>query len=270
MRSKLIYPEQYNSNSDFPDYDGKIKPIVLAATPRSGSHFLGHLLYKTEKFGFPLEYINRRNFYYWKKRFKSSDTIDTINKIKKKRTSPNGVFSIKLHYRQLSLIGGFKSLLTLFPELKIILLERRDLLGQAISYVKAKQTDLWISGEQQIKKPKYSFEEIVKAISIIFADKANWEMMLSIFNIDYLSIYHEDVKENYQMEIEKIFDYCSLKKDYNRNKIVPITKSQADQTNHVWREQFVHDINNSNDYRKVEVLSSYSVNLMHYINKIIR
>ncbi|EDX85301.1 hypothetical protein S7335_3000 [Synechococcus sp. PCC 7335] len=59
---------------------------------------LEHALYRTNSFGFPLEYANPHNPVEWNRRFNTDSLPRALAEIQQRRTSPNGVFSIKVHY----------------------------------------------------------------------------------------------------------------------------------------------------------------------------
>lgn len=145
-----LYAKQFSESLDFPEVEGPTKIIVIASTPRCGSHMLGHAMWQTSQFGFPLEYLNPRNLSVWRKRFCSRNVADTLSAIERKRTSPNGVFGIKIHYSQLRQLGGFAGLAEYFPHACYVLLSRADVLMQAVSYSVALQTGVWIAGQKPI------------------------------------------------------------------------------------------------------------------------
>ena len=50
----------YSKEYDFPEFHKKPNNfLIIVSTPRSGSNMLAYVLYKTNLFGFPLEYLNR-------------------------------------------------------------------------------------------------------------------------------------------------------------------------------------------------------------------
>src|SRR5690554_4240321 len=109
---------------------------------------LGHALQATGSFGFPLEYGNPSNLAEWKKRLGVDGLPELVSAIQAIRTSPNGVFSIKIHYPHIDNFGGIDVIKKLFPESYFVFLTRKDLLNQAISLSIAKQTGVWISGQK--------------------------------------------------------------------------------------------------------------------------
>lgn len=135
-----LYKDQFSEAHDFPRVDKPSKILIIASTARCGSHMFGHALYQTGKFGFPLEYGNAANLAEWKRRLKIEDFGQVMSEIQRRRTSPNGVFGIKIHYKHIKLLGGFDNLGKLFPGATYILLSRKDVMGQAISLSIAKQT----------------------------------------------------------------------------------------------------------------------------------
>lgn len=140
-----LYKEQFSINYDFNPYYGDVKNIVFCTTPRCGSHMLGHMLYQSKAFGFPLEYLNELNLKKWKSIVGSQDLREVVDGLKVKRTSENGVFSIKTHFSHMKNCGGMGVFKSLFPNAKYIHIKRRDVVGQAVSFFIAKKTEKWIS-----------------------------------------------------------------------------------------------------------------------------
>ncbi len=143
-----LYEEQFSGSHDFPRQERPDKTLIIASTPRCGSHMLGHTLHETGAFGFPLEYANPANLREWKRRIEMESTEEVIRELTQRRTSPNGVFGIKLHYTHINVLGGFDGVQALFPEAYYVLLSRKDVLKQAVSLAIAKQTGVWIAGQQ--------------------------------------------------------------------------------------------------------------------------
>ena|SRR5690554_247963 len=119
-----LYEDQFSEQRDFVESTPVKKTLVIASTPRCGSHMLGHLLYQTGAFGFPLEYANPRNLKEWHRRFALEDQREVFRNIQTKRTSPNGVFGVKLHYSHLSIVGGITQLLEDYPDPHFVILTR--------------------------------------------------------------------------------------------------------------------------------------------------
>ncbi|MEI8640495.1 hypothetical protein P4S68_02985 [Pseudoalteromonas sp. Hal099] len=59
---------------------------------------------------------NPANLKKWKEKFKTDRFLWVLDEITKRRTSPNGVFGIKLHYQHIEEFGGFEQLVNYFPD----------------------------------------------------------------------------------------------------------------------------------------------------------
>lgn len=238
----LLYTEQFDESQNFKPYEGERKYIVIASTGRSGSHFLGHTLHKTGLFGFPLEYANPRNLVEWKKRLKTKEIDDTIEKLKLIRTSPNGVFSIKIHYSQIVEFGGFTGIKKLFPNAYFIILSREDALGQAISMTIARQTQQWISYQEgNNSKAKYNFKDIRANLEAIIIDTAKWRLILNESDVNFKELNFEAFFEDPKLGTERILDFTNTTKNDDLLLGGETPKKQRSKINDDWRKRFYED-----------------------------
>lgn len=156
----FAYGEQFSSQMDLPEFRSQHKTYLIASTPRCGSHFLGHGLMQLGVFGVPLEYLNGGNLRGWKIKFGlNKDLPELLMDIISRRTSPSGWFGIKAHWSQFSPHLRKGNLSAINPIERILFIYRRDLLGQAISYLKAQQTGIWISGAPRKGTENYDFKK---------------------------------------------------------------------------------------------------------------
>jgi LPS sulfotransferase NodH len=93
-----LWLRQFDPKLDFPARDPDIL-YMACTTPRSGSHFFCHEIRNTSVFGYPLEYPG--NFQKWRESLKESNDTGTYYSIKRRRTSINGLFGVKIHYQHL-------------------------------------------------------------------------------------------------------------------------------------------------------------------------
>lgn len=254
-----LYKDQFSESHNFPSVDKPSKVLIIASTGRCGSHMLGHALYKTGSFGFPLEYANPVNLTEWKKRLNEEDLEGVLTKIQKRRTSPNGVFGIKIHYSHLEQFGGFTKLVEFFPNAYYIHLYRKDVLRQAISMSLAKQTGVWISGQKPIdNNPKYNFEDINENLRQIILDNSSWQYVLSGSGSNYIEMSFNSVLNNLVPSIEKIADFMDVK--VNRDSIPDehVTEKQANGIKSLWEKKFTSEFTPSNELRSVKKIDFYN------------
>lgn len=179
IRRRRPYEEQFGIGYDMRHFDGRPRIYLIASTPRSGSHFLGHALMETTYFGVPLEYLNSRNLLAWRERFGVWPVDELFQCLFKCRTSQSGWFGMKAHWHQYEqykekinvLIGGEFE--------KILFIYRRDLLSQAISYDIAAQTNQWISQSRQQRPAVFNYERIVEKAEMILEENRSWQYWLN-------------------------------------------------------------------------------------------
>jgi LPS sulfotransferase NodH len=242
-----LYKEQFSEKYDFPGIDNPKKTLIIASTPRSGSHMLGHGLYQSKKFGFPLEYLNSSNLAEWKKRLKLNTTKEVLRAIQKRRTSPNGVFGIKIHYSHISQLGGFHCLSDFFPNAYFIFLSRKEVLRQAVSLSIARQTGVWISGQTPVNNsPVYDFNVIDKCLREILLDNSSWRYSLAASGSNYIDINYEKARNNLQETIKTIAEFLNIQIDEDEIPIEHVTKKQNNNMKREWIDRFISDYDPSN------------------------
>jgi LPS sulfotransferase NodH len=239
-----LYNEQFSNDYDFPIVDRPAKILVIASTSRCGSHMLGHSLYETNSFGFPLEYANPANLAEWKRRLGTETLADSLLQLKHRRTSPNGVFSIKVHYSHISQFGNFKRMVELLPDAYYVLLRRKNVLMQAISYSIAAQTGVWIKGQQgNNRTPVYDFADIEGRLREIINDHSSWRYTLAASGCEYIEMDFDNIKNDLPAAIGLIADFTEVDLDLSSAPLPtqPVTTSQTTSINAEWAQKFFND-----------------------------
>ncbi|WP_290522737.1 Stf0 family sulfotransferase [Alcanivorax sp.] len=240
-RKTALWMEQFEAVHDFSDFTGAGgRQYVICSTPRSGSHYLGHLLYSTGKFGYPLEYFNPVNIPFWQDRAGKKNHIDYILR---KRTSPNGCFGIKLHWSQLELFCRFldqKSGLDL-SDFSFVFLTREDKLSQAVSAARAQQSGAYISDVEERGKLKYNRKLIQKKLSRTINDEASWRYFFALNDIGFLDLKFEDVCRSPDEAVMKIAKHVGIAdSDIHVNQAY-LKKPQSDNLNSEWKRRFIEE-----------------------------
>ena len=142
---------------DFPSPTTPSTFYAVATYARTGSYLLCEKLWRSGQMGAPFEYFNHFNLMLQMvSRLKVNSIQNYVNRLFELRTSPNGVFGIKLfpeHFQFMHLAR----IVWLFPNLQFICLEREDVLAQAISYAKAMQTSQWTNLDLSQGDPYYDY-----------------------------------------------------------------------------------------------------------------
>ena len=234
------YEEQFSSELDFPRVAWAKQFYMIASTPRCGSHLLGHMLAQTNLFGMPLEYLNRRNLKHWQRRFGASSVQETFELLVQHRTSKNGVFCVKAHWKQ------FEPWANAVPDLtrglgfqKIVWIVRRDQLLQAISYSIAMQTGAWISGSEASARAEYRYEEIVQYARKLADMNLAWKSYLSKeYPNSHIRVIYEDLLLDDTIQ-GLLATSLKLPNTLRKPKR---TQVQGGRRNEQWAEQFKNDL----------------------------
>lgn len=179
--------------------------ILIASTPRCGSHMLGHAMANTGLMGVPFEYANPANLAEWTRRLGTASPQATLAALMQRRTTPNGIFAIKAHFNHCESLGGAGRFLARWPNLKVVHLCRSDVLRQAISYAVARQTGIWIDGQEaEQDNAAYDPRLIAECLDDIAVQNARWISAFAAAGITPLSISYSDAVEDLPGTLSKI------------------------------------------------------------------
>ncbi|WP_213999938.1 Stf0 family sulfotransferase [Arsukibacterium sp.] len=241
-----LYEDQFLEEHDFPTVDKASKTLIIASTARCGSHMLGHALYKTDSFGFPLEYANPANLRRWKERFGIKDVDKLMLQIKRHRTSENGLFSIKIHYNHIKQFGSFTNLMNIFPDAHYVLLSRHDVLEQAVSLAIANQTGVWISGQKPVNEnPVYNAIQINHCLRQTILNNASWRYILAASGVNYIEMDFSQIKHHLVSSISTIARFVETEVKHFPTE--QATEKQSNNLNKEWTRRFLEDFDLSEE-----------------------
>lgn len=238
-----LYEAQFEKAFDFPPSNPRFD-LLIAFTARCGSHMLGHCLENYKLFGSPFEYLNWENFKRWKMIFGTDSIADTLTQLRNRRTSQEGIFSTKLHWKHLEMIGGYSGLKHYFINPRIIYVFREDQIAQAVSLTIARQTGSFIFAQEPTGFRDYDFNSILRCQRIIASENAQWNSFLQVTDVPHTTIKYEDFLANPMKEIRKILSLCKIDSIDPLKPPVLKTKKQRDSTNGEWVRRFKEDWRN--------------------------
>ncbi len=223
-----VYENQFSPDLDMAAPVAVRRTLLIASTPRSGSHMLGHSLAATGAMGQPFEYCNPRNLQVWQRRLGTRGVHDTLAELMKLRTSANGVFAIKLHYAHLSVIGGLEAALEMLPNPAVVMIYRGDLLRQAISFSEAVQTDVWISGMPgNGKTAEYDPKAIRVYLEMLALHNSLWRVELERLGLDWLEVEFENFRRNVAGEVARVAEFAGIEVPLSALPTQPPTRRQS-------------------------------------------
>jgi LPS sulfotransferase NodH len=182
---------------------------LLCITPRSGSSMLADVLGQTGSVGRAREHFPTCADAPLPKWLDKCSSLRDIFRILEK-WAPAGYFGIKgclLQMFPLISAGVFAGPGCIFRH---IYLTRRDRLGQAISLARAVKTNEWHSHDSHVPDPDLNCEDIVYYLHHIRTMEAGWETVFTIFQLEPLRLYYEDLVNDRLNVFEQIRQYLGV------------------------------------------------------------
>jgi LPS sulfotransferase NodH len=246
------------------------KLLVVASVERTGSTLLCSILRGTAAAGNPVEYLNihTQNFVRFRnqhgmptitpthrpisavrKLFRRSEWRDIsyfshrsyvayLTRLAEVNTTQNGVFGIKMHWNQYK-----RHMLDLDLDIghwgvpvHWVRIMRQNEIRQAISFVRAFQSESWNSNMKAQREPVYDSDAIENALARINEENAQWQKYFVDNKIEPLDITYEQLTRDMDATVRLVMNHIDSPID---SVPAPQTKKQSDATSKEWAERFV-------------------------------
>jgi trehalose 2-sulfotransferase len=234
--------DQFGDAYDMPPFFGRPRTYLIASTPRSGSHFLGHILHTSGEWSAPLEYFNKANLEKWRRLLRAKTNQEIFQNLFQRRTHPTGWFGLKAHWRQFSQLATDEQFIGWLALERFVHVYRRDEIAQAVSLVIARQTNAWISFHEKAKEPKYSFADISKAIAYIRTEIAAWNAYFSSRRVEPLVLEYEALIENPDIALEAMRGAFGIPSIRLEKLLTELPERQATPLNEEWKAHYLCDL----------------------------
>jgi LPS sulfotransferase NodH len=212
---------------------------AICTSGRSGSNLLCQYLSSTGMLGNPLEYFNgsgRRLLGYPEYPDDPSRQIDWILT---EGATPNGIYGLKIFPAQVELIEKSIHWTELLPNLRFVLLKRRDILGQALSSVRAMQTEQWRSSMPARGSAIYDGAQIYERLQIAARDYARLDIFFARRAIAPTIIVYEDLLADPQSAVDQVANLFGLRGQACTASERIDLKIQRDAITEEWRARFL-------------------------------
>lgn len=212
---------------------------AICTSGRSGSNLLCQYLSSTGILGNPLEYFNgsgRRSLGYPEYPDEPSRQIDWILA---EGATPNGIYGLKAFPAQIEQIERSIRWTELLPGLKFVLLKRRDILGQALSAVRALQTAQWRASMPARGPAIYDGAQIYERLQFAARDYGWWDIFFAHQAVAPTIIVYEDLLADPQAAVDQVanlFGLCGYARVASER--IDLTL-QRDATTEEWRARFI-------------------------------
>lgn len=200
------------------------RSCIVCSTPRCGSTLLGEGLIASKLAGVPMEYINRVHTLPLMKRWRCVSSLEYLQVLPRRRTGPNGVFGIKLHWSQFaSLCHDFgiadsdlsaeahiqrrNFLEKQFPRPVFVHISRLNRVEQAVSWYVAANTGRWLEREgasSSAPEVPYDFHGILRFHHEIEYQESCWRAFFRANGIRPYPVVYEQFVHDYEGTLRNI------------------------------------------------------------------
>lgn len=235
---------------------------LVCATHRSGSNLLCMGLWHSDLAGRPQEFLSPTREQPLATEHGLTDPQQSyagyLSDAVAKRQTPNGVFGSKVMWKHLehfraSLLadpawatGGpsdpWALLQTVLPQPRCLWMRRRNTVRQAISLVKAKQTNIYntmqLGEKAPAADPVYDFAAIDKERRRFANEDALWLQFFQDNQIPFRELFYEDFAKDYTHTIAHLLDWLEIDRPEPFVLRPPDYQPQSDATNRDWEARY--------------------------------
>lgn len=242
VRRKFSGESPLDAKFDLPAAAEPHLKYFFAFVPRSGSTFCSTQLWKTGLLGAPMEYLN----YYYDmiqlvRRLQVNSLDEYLSEIVKRRTTPNGVFGLKVSRVQFEFLTSIEFAHKLKPQ-RWIFMDRKDKCAQAVSLSIAIQTRAWSSRNKPVGEPKYDFEHIRRRYNRLVGERRYWNAFFESKRIEPVCIDYEDFAADSGGFVRRLLDDWNVPSEPAFAPIVPGIDRQRSSINDEWIARFREEI----------------------------
>jgi LPS sulfotransferase NodH len=155
--------------------------------------------------------------------------------------TPNGIYGLKCHADHYAAVAAIVEPLRSLPGLRFIRIRRRDVLGQAISWLRAEQTRQFLATDRQRGSPTYDAAGIRRFLALLAEQRAAWDRFFALTGNVPLEIEYEGLIRNPQRDVDQIARFMEVPLP------VPIMPErvrlavQRDELSFMWRHRFIDE-----------------------------
>ena len=210
---------------------------AICTQPRSGSNLVCQYLASTDQLGYPLEYFNGPG----RRALGLPDFPDApelqIDAILHMGSTPNGVYAVKLFASQFATFSRSVRWTDRLPNLHFVYLSRDDLLGQAISWARALQTEQYRSTQSERRTAVYDAHLIRSQLLTIVQERARWEAFFARTGIEPLRIVYERFMKDRSHHVTLVADLMDVENPVIDQRKIDLVL-QSDAVTEQWRQRF--------------------------------
>jgi LPS sulfotransferase NodH len=214
---------------------------ILLSACRSGSTWLSDLANASGTMGRCDEWLQLSHLSAPARSYTPDSHFDEILR---KASGENGRFAVKVfpaeYYKVHGLFGyDFVRRACVERGAVPVLLRRRDLLGQAISFRRGVQTGTWHSSDgRAAAEPRYDYAELCEAVFYLSRSMQFWTAYLLAMGLDHVEFVYEDLLDDPGPYLDHLAGSLGVAR------VTPATSRLSmlrDDTTEAWRTRFLAD-----------------------------
>jgi LPS sulfotransferase NodH len=245
--------------------------VVLATLPRTGSTLLSFALAETGVLGVPGEYLLGIHLAGFRRRLDvprpnvvgaiagavrrarrdarwhetthvtRSSLREYLDEVARLRTTPNGVFALKVHASELPVLHRHGLDLDIWgPEPVFVHLDRNDRIAQAVSLERAHQDGSFASFvDRRDVRLRYDARRLRRRLRELEAGADKWERYFRERRAAPFRIAYEDLDRDYEGTVRRVLDHLGFADVPVPS---PALERQRDAVNDSWIERFRTDV----------------------------
>ena len=173
--------------------------------------------------GRPFEYLNPMAIraYCARSDAKLLDVSRYIQHLRQFRADKRGIFGLKCHFHQFSAICTNERTRVLFMKgfTKHVLIRRKNKVQQAISNFRALSSGVWFADDvrhvqtARLSSLVYSGSAIASSLYFLRVDEQGWLDALIEADVEFLSVYYEDLASCHADVISQVVSYLGITLD---------------------------------------------------------
>ena len=207
---------------------------LICTEARTGSTFLCRALASTGVLGRPNEH-----FAWPRNRIAvGRDPAGGLDALIAASATPNGVYGLKLFSYQFDMMQS-SGWIGRLDDPCFIHLERNDLLGQAISHLRAMQTDQYISNLPSAGEPRYDHRALSEVLANLARNQARWRQYFARNGIAPLRLVYEEVIADPLAAVRAVARHVGIAEPAALDLSEIETHIQRDALSGEWRERFL-------------------------------
>jgi trehalose 2-sulfotransferase len=227
---------------------------LLCGTPRTGSTLLCGLLTSTGVAGRPESYFREPDEHAWARRLGvpvagdgSFDYRSFVRAARRAGSTPNGVFAARVMWGTMQrIVDGLAAapgrrdldvLVDAFGPLRLVHVRRDDVVGQAVSWVRAEQTGYWQEGDTPSAQPFFDPGHIDALVRTIRDHNAAWSTWFAQHGVEPHLVTYEDVIRDPRRAVQGVLDHLGIGLPPGWRP-APRQLRQADEVNAEWVRRY--------------------------------